>query len=272
METLFLMALLLGAESSGVARHFRPAEKSVVPAILIEELCPDPEGKACWQAFKETGDIWVGDVNDDGVEELLLFPGSSYSGTGGQSLFLYQKRQGKWVSLMEEEGWLIRGRRLDILPIVREGYHDLRLGVDFCLQWSGKQYVAYEPSDYRQLSPDFFPAPDVHEAVIFWRIRYDGLRVVRFEPQWISDVPSWSVNAELDDPLLGLRWVAMFKGGVYGVQDHRSFLLLPQPAYLGAAKLQFDGDWLLIYNEEESPQVLARYNRRTGELRIEGGE
>jgi hypothetical protein len=53
---------------------------------------------------------------------------------------------------------------------------------------------------------------------------------------------------------------------VWGVQGDRAFLLVPQPSYLGAQKLELSGDWLLVYGEiaEEQPEI--RYNRRTHEV------
>ncbi|MBI4465863.1 MAG: hypothetical protein HY656_00345 [Acidobacteria bacterium] len=269
MAAVVLLGVLLASGPAAELRHFRPAEKSLVPAALIEELCPDPERKACWQFFEETGKAWVGDVSNDGEAELLIFPGRAFVGSGGLSLFLYQRRGEQWISLIEEEGWLIRGIRVDILPIVRRGYSDLRLGADLCWKWNGAQYVAYEPEDYRQLSPAWFDASDLREAEIFWRLRYGGLKKFNFEPQWFPGVPKGSVNSTLDDAELGWRWVAMFKGGVYGARGEESFLLLPQPDYLGAGRLELEGDWLLIYGPGDPPDLLARYNRRTRELRIE---
>lgn len=271
MIAFLLLALLLGANSPGGLRHLRPAKKSAVPVSAFRDICADLVNESCRQEFLASGAAWLGDVNDDGRNELLVFPGSSFSGAGGQSYFLYQRQRGKWVSLAED-GWQLRGRRFDILPVVRQGYHDLRIGVDLCVKWNGTQYEVYDASDYRQLSPDLFLAPDVYDAALLWQIRYAGLTTVQFEPVWISDVPRGSANAELDDPLVGLRWVAMFKGGVYGVRGERSFLLLPQFTYLGAAKLRFEGDWLLIYDEQTPPRVLARYHRRTHELQIERPE
>lgn len=271
MAAFLLFALLLGAGSPDAVKHFRPAKKSMVPASAFRDICADLVNEACRQEFLASGAAWLGDVNDDGRNELLVFPGSSFSGTGGQSYFLYQRQGGKWVSLAED-GWQLRGRRFDILPMVRQGYYDLRIGVDSCVKWNGTQYEPYEAVDYRQLSPELFPAPDVYDAALLWQVRYAGLTTVQFEPAWVPDLPRGSANAELEDPEFGLRWVAMFKGGVYAVQAQRSFLLLPQPTYLGAAKLRFEGDWLLIYDEQEPPSLLARYNRRTGELRIEKGE
>ena len=76
--------------------------------------------------------------------------------------------------------------------------------------------------------------------------------------------------------MLKLRWVAIFKGGVYGVEGDRSFLLLPRPAYGGAERLEIDGDWLVVFAsvslEHADPKLevreVARYNRRTRELRV----
>lgn len=70
------------------------------------------------------------------------------------------------------------------------------------------------------------------------------------------------------DPKLGLTWLSFFKGGVWGVKGNRAFLLLPQPSYLGAQRLELRGDWLDIYREAEDADYGPdlRYNRRTHEL------
>ena len=107
-------------------------------------------------------------------------------------------------------------------------------------------------------------------------MRYGGAKTVTIEPQWFAETSLSSSNAELQDPILGVRWVAVFKGGVYGVQNDRSFLLLPRPEYGGAERLGFDGDWLVISawraidGTDRTSQVrpVARYNRRTRELRL----
>lgn len=263
-------------QSSVEPRQFHEAPKSLVPKALIEsQLCPDPDEKACWEIFEQTGAVWTGDVNGDGVNELLVHPGLAYTGSGGRWYFLYQKRQGKWVSLFfepDDEGWQIRHPRFDILPIDRNGFHDLRLSYDTCFKWNGVQYQLYEADDYGRLSPELFDATDPAEAEILWNIRYNDRKEFTFEPRWFRPDSGWTdnpINAQVDDPEFGLRWVAFLKAGVWGVKGEERFLLLPQPAYLGASKLQLSGEWLLIYGEaesdEEAPPV-ARYHRRTSKL------
>ncbi|MDH4134005.1 MAG: hypothetical protein OEV31_04395, partial [Gammaproteobacteria bacterium] len=74
----------------------------------------------------------------------------------------------------------------------------------------------------------------------------------------------------------GVRWVAMFKGGVYAVQKGKAYLLLPRPAYRGAEKLEFDGDWLVVHatvatdpaRKKYVLQPVARYNRKSSELQL----
>jgi len=285
---VFLTASVQPALSAAVSgdavepTYFRETPKSLVPKALIEsQLCPDPEEKACWEVFEQTGAAWVGDVNGDGLSELLVYPGLAYTGSGGRWYFLYQERQGRWVSLFfgpDDEGWQIRHPRFDILPIVRNGYHDLRLSHDTCFKWNGTQYELYEADDYHKLSPQLFDPSDPAEAEILWNLRYHGLKEFTLEPQWFRPDSGWTdspVNTRVDDPGLGLSWVAFSKAGVWGVKGKERFLLLPQPAYLGASKLQLSGEWLLIYGEAESDdeaQPVARYQRRTSKLEMLHGD
>jgi len=175
------------------------------------------------------------------------------------------------------------------LPIIRKGYHDLRIEVDHCLKWDGKHYIDYDFIDYTRLHADWFDTSDSHEAELFWMMRYQEGRSIQFDPQWftvsaqefnrpVQAYMSFPVRVlefpklpyeSLQDPDLGLKWLSFFKGGVWGVKGDRAFLLVPQPSYLGAQRLELHGDWLFIYGELEesrgSPDV--RYNRRTHELR-----
>jgi hypothetical protein len=198
-------------------------------------------------------------------------------------------------SLEEREGdreseWNTLRARFDILPVLRQGYHDLRIEVDHCLKWDGKHYVDYGVDDYAQLPMDWFDSSDSHEAELFWKIRYRGRNVLQFEAMWFSisrkefDKPSQPYMGfpirvvefpklpyiARADPDYDLRWLSFFKGGLWGVRGDRAFLLVPQPSYLGAPQLELSGDWLLIYGEVEEPQgpPIIRYNRRTHELRF----
>ncbi len=215
----------------------------------------------------------MADVNRDKMDEVLI-SSKMWIGSGGQWFVLYQRRAKRWAAL-KKGGWQTLDPRFDILPRIRQSYHDLRISRNWCLKWNGKEYVDYEPDDYHRLSPSLFNASDLLEAEIFWSIRYRALRAFRLEPQWFpffEGAPAGSVDleVELNDPEYGRRWVALFKSGVWGVRDKRGFLLLPRPGYLGATKLEFAGDWLLIFGDPSDDQPVARYNRHTQELRIEG--
>lgn len=277
MITLLLTLLLAGSlpAASGVKR-FRQADLSIVPRELIasNEICSESD-EECWESFRDTAEVWTGDVNGDGVEEILLHPGSYWAGSAGQWFFLFQERDGDWIPL-SEEGWLVRRFWFQILPVHREGYHDLRVAGDWCVKWNGAAYVSYEPEDYHQLSPEFFDATNWWDAEMFWTIRFAGRDRVDFEPRWFplpADWPPFTVNDRLPDPEGEVTWVALFKAGVWGQKGSQAFLLLPRPAYLGAGSLRIEGDWLLIYEAGEPLSLLlARYNRRTGELILENAE
>src|SRR6478736_233361 len=187
--------------------------------------------------------------------------------------------------------WNTLRARFDILPVVRQGFHDLRIEVDHCLKWDGKRYIDYDSEDYARLKPEWFDTGSSNEAELFWKIRYAGRKSIQFEPLWFTVSPQ-----EFDRPprpymgfpvrvvefpklpyvsrrdlKFNIRWLSFFKGGVWGVRGNQAFLLVPQPSYLGAQRLELRGDWLLIYGElEESdghPNI--RYNRRTHEIRFE---
>src|SRR5262249_45990393 len=152
--------------------------------------------------------------------------------------------------------WNTLRARFDILPIVRQGYHDLRVEVDHCLKWDGKRYIDYDPPDYSNLHADWFDSNDSHEAELFWTMRYHERTGIRLEPQLfaisaeefnrpVKAYMSFPVRVlefpklpyeVLPDPALGLKWLSFFKGGVWGVQGDRAFLLVPQPSYLGAQR------------------------------------
>jgi hypothetical protein len=256
--TAALMTVLATGASHvvGSVRHFQRTDKSIVPKSLLDSqyLCggvgdTTESVKECEEDFKRIGAVWTGDVNDDGTQELVIYPGTAWSGSGGDSYFLFRKRGRKWIPLFpSSQDWFTRDPRFDILPLAHEGYHDLRIAQDWCVKWDGKRYVNYSDADYHRLPLDFFDPSQWTEAGIFWTIHYRGLKTFRLAPKY------------------GLAWIAVFKGGVWGVRDTRAFLLFPQLAYTGAHKLEFQGDWLLIYGEE--PWAVAKYNRRTKELDV----
>lgn len=261
---------------------FRPIDMAETPSDLFQmegALCDYLDAEQCRKDYLERGEAWTGDVNNDGQNELLL-RSAYFGGTAGAAYFLLQKRENSWVDLAPSGtgGVLtITGTsQFDILPIMHEGYHDIRIGVVGCFKWNGKAYVLYETEDWRKLQSSWFDSSKLDEAELFWAIRYRGIQQVTFTPLWFSGVPAWSSNVELDDPQLGLRWLATFKGGVYAVQKDKSFLLLPTPAYRGAEKLEIHGDWLVIQASVQAGRdqnkielrPVARYNRRTGELNM----
>jgi hypothetical protein len=255
--------------AAGQVAQFQAISHEAVPHELLasEDLCGNlktPEGDECSRSFVETGKAWVADLNGDGRNEWLIFLGSRDSGSGGNWFHLFQNKNGEWVQL--GEGWQTRRARFDILPRTHQGYPDLRVAVDWCLKWDGQAYVNYDPEDDRQLSPEWFDSKDPFEAEIFWWIRYAGLTKMQFEPLWVTfDEKKYSSpNTEMKDEPQGIRWLAFFKGGVWGVKANQAFLLLPQLDYRGSEKLEFRGDWLLIFGEADV--LVARYNRRTRDL------
>lgn len=271
MLAFMILALLLGLQELPQTTHFRPLKKSLVPSVLFasDPPCPAPdEPSDCGWRFREVGNAWTGDVNGDGVNELLVVPGTG--GTGGSDMWLYQKVGNRWRPILHAFPYL---ERLGILPIVRSGYHDLHLDSLHCYKWNGRKYVAYVPEDYRKLRPGFFAISNPDNASILWLARYGGLKEFDFEPRWFLFQPQPThLGDALEDHEYNLRWVAEYKGPVWGVRGKRSFLILPRPAHTGGDRLDFEGDWFLIYSDwggmtERRP--VARYNRRTHRLVIE---
>jgi hypothetical protein len=297
-QLLVLALNLLASSSFSTVKHFRQLEKSGVPEAFLEHLCSgikeDAEKSDCIQDFKKDGSVWAGDVNDDGVDEYIVDPGGM-PGSLGPPRGLVQRRGQDWADLLclggEEcfSSWNTLHARFDILPTVRKSYHDLRIEVDHCVKWDGQHYIDYDDADYSRLRPEWFDASDSHEAEIFWTIQYRKSRTIRFEPRWfpisaeefnrpvrtyiglparIVELPKLPYASQQDSEP-GLRWLSFFKGGVWGVNENRAFLLVPQPSYLGAQRLELHGDWLFIYTEVDEvnnrpPDI--RYNRRTHEL------
>ena len=277
---LLAVLLLFTAKASPAVKHFHKVPKTLFPRTVIDELCSDTASKSdCLEGFQEIGQVWAGDVNDDGVNEFLLYPGPDWSGTVGDTYLLYQRQGKNWRPLYPNQGdygWQVSDPRFDILPVSHEGYHDLRVATDWCLKWDGEKYVDYEGSDYHKLSPDFFNRSAWPEAEIFWNIHYTGLKHVRIEPQWFTVPSDFSTKGRVnvEDSEQGVVWTALFERGVWGVRGSRAFLLLPRPDYRGSEQMEIDGDWLVIHGEEDSsssPSVVARYNRRTKELHIAKG-
>lgn len=274
-----LVAVLLMQQSNVSPRPFRPIEKNKVPAVLIERppSCdPDLDDAArCTERFRDVGDAWTGDVNGDGVDEVIVFPGTG--GTGGSDAVLFQKRGTKWRAILS---YFPYNDTQYILPVARSGYHDLCLDDRHCFKWAGKRYVSYTTEDYRRLSAGHFSkSPDAKEASLRWLTRYAGLERFRFSPDLysVATVPRLRgavhersrIWAELKDYDYGIHWISLYKGEVWGVKGDSAFLILPRPSHTGCARLETSGDWLLIYGERTDAEVtIAQYNRRTGEMRI----
>ena len=250
--TLLAWLLLSRQPASNSVDHFREIAVADVPAAVFDlgDWCDYLETAECRREFLRGGGAWTGDLDGDGIPELLV-RGAVLGGTAGDPYWLFHRGRGGWEPLAANGGWLtITGApRFDILPIVRSGHHDIRVGVTDCFKWDGAKYVAYDGADIHRLSPAWFDSSTLGEAELFWAIRYQGAKDAAFEPQWFPGVPGRGANVELADSTLGVRWVAQFKGGIYAVQSGRSFLLLPRPGYRGADRLEEFGQAMFNLNE-----------------------
>jgi hypothetical protein len=74
--------------------------------------------------------------------------------------------------------------------------------------------------------------------------------------------------SRLEDSVEKVSWVGLSRGGVWGIYNHRGFLLVPQQAYLGARTLQFHDDWLSIAEDLDGKNPEVEYNRRTHTLQL----
>lgn len=285
-------------------RHFVEVAFDRFPqAVIMRDFCNEPKDvSGCWRNVQSTGKVWAGDVNGDDIDELILFPGGLWAGSGGRNYFLYQRRGRIWQSIAiagDEGGWFTDRPRFDILPVVRSGYRDLRIAVNDCLKWSEGKYVPYDSADYAALVTTWFDAADPHQAEIFWAIAYANAESSRLEPQWFPISPAffserlkrnkpnqhelqsiakeWHndgafprfVISAVDDAAGEIRWVSLERAGVWGIRGSLAFLLIPRPSYLGVCTLTIKGDWLLGYENcasESEPDV--RYNLRTHELQV----
>jgi hypothetical protein len=295
-------ATVLAASLGSPIKQFRLLEKRQLPGTFLQNLCGrSEERKGCLEDFNKDGAVWAGDVNDDGVDEFIIDPGGM-PGTLGPARFLVRQKGDEWDEFAclggpEERAqdcasnWNTLRARFDILPVVRQGFHDLRIEVDHCLKWDGKRYIDYDSEDYARLELEWFDTGSSKEAELFWKIRYAGRKSIQFEPLWFTVSPQefnrppqsymgFPVRVvefpklpyvSRRDLKFNIRWLSFFKGGVWGVRGNQAFLLVPQPSYLGAQRLELRGDWLLIYGELEEPDGHPdiRYNRRTHEIRFE---
>src|SRR5215472_9086173 len=164
MGAQLLAVVLFAASPSSPVTHFRLIEKSKLPKSFLGYVCGGVQDasdkKDCVEDFEKNGAVWAGDVNDDNQDEYIVDSGGM-PGTLGPARSLVQLRGSEWVELIcrKEENicdsqWNTLRARFDILPIVRKGYHDLRIEVDHCLKWDGKRYIDYDPPDYSNLHAD----------------------------------------------------------------------------------------------------------------------
>jgi len=295
--------------TNSAVQHFVAIAFDKFPrSVIMRDFC-DPDDGGCFRSVRSTGGVWAGDVNGDHIDELILFPGSQWAGSGGRNYFLYQRRGGVWRLIArddENEGWFTDRPRFEILPISRNGYRDLRIDVIECLKWSDGKFVPYDDADYAGLMPAWFDQRDPHQAEILWAIRHGKTERSRLEPQWFTIsrpffydpteqpkenpqdaqalLEEWHddgglpriVRATVDDGEQNLRWVSLMRAGVWGIRGSHAFLLVPRLSYLGVCTLEIKGDWLIGYEdcepggEPSEPDV--RYNRRTRELQISSSE
>ena len=190
-----LTLLLLTSSSAQPVRHFQKLDKKSVPFTLFRDQHKTFDHEDATEAsvaflYSAAGVAFAGDLNDDGTDELLIVPDDGTCGSSGCEFYLFGDKEGTWVALAGTDGGIARDQSngLDILPIVRRGYHDIRI-LDDCVKWNGRRYVPYEPADYRQLSPDWFDHSDFWSAVILWRIECEGLQTIKIVPQWVTGVP-----------------------------------------------------------------------------------
>lgn len=77
-------------------------------------------------------------------------------GTLGPARFLVRQKGNKWEDLAclggKEErdqdcasDWNTLRARFDILPVIRQGFHDLRIEVDHCLKWTASATLTTTP-------------------------------------------------------------------------------------------------------------------------------
>ncbi len=271
---LALVMWLFASCSAFPTDGFHEVKRTNVPREALAEICDDLEGHPCWEEFQKNGEAFAVDVNDDGQDELLIHIGLQDSGSGGEGYALVQKDGTRWKEIDDGSCLLYWGLRLRKLDKTRLGYHDLRLGHSFFVKWDGKEYVPFEPPDFRALSASLFDPRDPEDAEILWLIRYAGLKSLTFEPQWIprpKGLHSWPQPVR--DTSQCMDWFSVYKGGVWGIQDKQAFLLLPRATYLGATDMQLDGEWLILYGDPWCPNCashteVARYRLRSHQLVI----
>lgn len=114
-------------------------------ALEIEDF-PDAQCCAPWDV--EDIVVLYFDVNDDGIDEMMLhFEVASYfCGSGGCWTFFFQKKDGQWHGI--GKGFFITGATPDG-PEIIQGYRTLYSSNGMGMRWTGEQYeqacVGYPP-------------------------------------------------------------------------------------------------------------------------------
>ena len=76
-----LAAAVLAASFLSPIKQFRLLEKSQFPDNFLSNLCGSKAEKSlnkdCLEGFNKDGAVWAGDVNDDGMDELIIDPGGN---------------------------------------------------------------------------------------------------------------------------------------------------------------------------------------------------
>jgi hypothetical protein len=314
---LFTASPLVAFPTPSTVKSFLQVPQTQIPQSLELYFCRQENrvvDKRCRSGFRRDGEVWKSRVSESGVIAWWVFPGSDYAGSGGRNYYLLRRKGAEWVSLLnlcsadsEDDcnSWQTYRPRSDVLPIVRQGYYDLRLEVDRCVKWNGRAYVDYDPEDYRALLPQWFDATNFNEAEIFWAIRYSGSGDISFEMQWFPiphgeiarvdggsseqkgrtiRIPKIEGHLEgvphlagtvLNDPEYGIEWVGFVRGATWGLRGDQGFLLHPRRAYLGASHFRIEGDLLYVYDSiddnEKPTEAMALYNRRTRQLELRTG-
>ena len=78
------LALFLWPLASQPVRHFNEIPISQFPRTVVDRDFCSREEQDCWENFLAQGLLWAADVNGDGIDELLVFPGGDWVGAGGR--------------------------------------------------------------------------------------------------------------------------------------------------------------------------------------------
>lgn len=113
--------------------------------VLQMEGFPDSQCCAPWNV--EEMEVVYFDVNDDGIDEMMLYfeVASYFCGNGGCWTFFFQKKDGQWREI--GRGFLMSGasRGTEII----QGYRTLYSSSGIGMRWTGEKYeeacVGYPP-------------------------------------------------------------------------------------------------------------------------------